>query len=128
MSEIVKLVIWFKRRPALSVESFQAEWRGAHVDKALRVPGLCGYVQSHVLVSGYRKGEPFCDGVAELWFADVVAANRARASHELAEVERDAGRLCDVAGAGAMLTVEHTIKDGPTPAGGVKNIEFVVRR
>jgi uncharacterized protein (TIGR02118 family) len=128
MSEIVKLVIWFKRKPALSVESFQAEWRGSHVDKALRVPGLCGYVQSHVLVSGYRKGEPFCDGLAELWFADVAAVEAARASRAFAEARADADRFRESSTTGAMLTVEHLIKDGPKPPAGVKNVEFVVRR
>jgi uncharacterized protein (TIGR02118 family) len=128
MSEIVKLVIWFKRKAALSVESFQAEWRGAHVEKALRVPGLRGYVQSHVLVSGYRKGEPFCDGVAEMWFADAAAVEAARASRAFAEARADADRFREGSTAGAMLTVEHLIKDGPKPPAGVKNIEFVVRR
>jgi uncharacterized protein (TIGR02118 family) len=128
MSEIVKLVTWFKRKAALSVESFQAEWRGAHVDKALRIPGLLGYVQSHVLVSGYRKGEPFCDALAEMWFADAGAVEAARASRAFAEARADADRFRESSTAGAMLTVEHLIKDGPKPPAGVKNVEFAVRR
>ena len=37
---MIKLVTYFKRKAPLSPEAFQAEWRGAHVDKALRIPGL----------------------------------------------------------------------------------------
>jgi uncharacterized protein (TIGR02118 family) len=118
----MKLVIWFKRKAGLSVEAFQTEWRGGHVEKALRVPGLCGYVQSHVLVSGYRKGEPFCDGVSEMWFADSAAVEAAGTSRAFADARADADRFCDTATAGAM------IKDGPKPRAGVKNVELVVRR
>jgi uncharacterized protein (TIGR02118 family) len=128
MSEIMKLVTWFKRKPGLSVEAFQSEWGGAHAEKALRVPGLRGYVQSHVLLSGYRKGEPFCDGVAEMWFADAAALGAARASRELAEARADADRFRESSTQGAMLTIERLIKDGPKPRTGVKNVEFVVRR
>ncbi len=128
MSEIVKLVIWFKRKAGLSVEAFQTEWRGAHAEKVLRVPGLRGYVQSHVLLSGYRKGEPFCDGLAEMWFADAGAVDAARASRAFAEARADADRFHESSAAGAMLTIERLIKDGPRPPYGVKNVEFVVRR
>jgi uncharacterized protein (TIGR02118 family) len=85
-------------------------------------------VQSHVLLSGYRKGEPFCDGLAELWFADREALETARASSAFAQARADADRFREPSSAGAMLTVEHLLKDGPKPKGGVKNIELVARR
>jgi uncharacterized protein (TIGR02118 family) len=124
----MKLVVWFKRKAGLSVEAFQTEWRGTHAERALRVPGLRGYVQSHVLVSGYRKREPFCDGVAEMWFADAEAVETARTSRAFAEARADADRFRDASTAGAMLTVEHLIKDGGKPPAGVKNVELVLRR
>lgn len=125
---MVKLVTYFRRRAGLSVAAFQAEWRGSYVEKALRIPGLRGYVQSHVLVSGYRKGEPVCDGVAELWFDDAAALDAAQASAAFAAARADAERFRESATVGAMPTIEHLIKDGPRPASGVKNVEFVVRR
>jgi uncharacterized protein (TIGR02118 family) len=125
---MIKLVTYFKRKAGLSPEAFQAEWRTGHVEQALRIPGLRGYVQSHVLLSGYRKGEPFCDGVAELWFDDAGALDAAQASAAFAAARADAERLRDGATLGAMRTIEHLIKDGPKPAAGVKNVEFVVRR
>ncbi len=125
---MIKLVTFFKRKAGLSPEAFQAEWRGAHVAKALAVPGLRGYVQSHVLLSGYRKGEPFCDGLAEMWFDDRAALEQAQASAVFAQARADADRFREGSTAGAMLTVEYLIKDGPRPAAGVKNVELVVRR
>jgi len=112
---MVKLVVWWKRRAGLEVETFQREFLASHAGIARGVPEIRGYVQSHVLVSGYRKGEPFCDAIAEAWFADPAAAMRA------------AGALTE-GSAGSILTTEHLIKDGPKPAAGVKNVEFVVRR
>lgn len=125
---MIKWITFFRRRPELSVEAFQEAWRTTHADKVLAVPGLRGYAQSHVLLSGYRKAAPFCDGFAELWFDDRDAFEAARASGELAAARADADRLRDPATAGTLLTVEHVIKDGPKPAGGVKNIELVARR
>jgi uncharacterized protein (TIGR02118 family) len=125
---MVKLVTHFKRKAGLSVEAFQTEWRSTHAEKVLGIPGLRGYVQSHVLPSGYRKGEPFCDGVVEVWFADRDAFEAARTSPVFDAVRADADRFRERATAGTMLTVEHLIKDGPKPPSGVKNVEFVVRR
>jgi len=125
---MIKLVTFFKRKAPLSPEAFQAEWRGGHAEQARRIPGLRGYVQSHVLLSGYRKGEPFCDGLAELWFDDRAALEAARASAAFAQARADADRFRDGATAGSLLTVEHLIKDGTKPPGGVKNVELVVRR
>jgi len=125
---MIKLVTYFKRRTGLSAEAFQAEWRGRHVELTVRIPGLCGYVQSHVLISGYRKGEPFCDGVAELWFDDAATLDAAQASAAFAAARADAERFRESATMGGMRTIEYLIKDGPKPAGGVKNIEFGVRR
>jgi uncharacterized protein (TIGR02118 family) len=125
---MIKLVTFFKRKAGLSPEAFQAEWRGAHVAKALIIPGLRGYVQSHVLLSGYRKGEPFCDGLAEMWFEDRDALDQARASAAFTQARADADRFREGSTAGAMLTVEHVIKNGPKPAAGVRNVELVVRK
>ena len=128
MSEAVKLVAWFKRKPGVSVESFQQEFAAAQAAKAREVQGLRGYVQSLVLASAYRKLEPFCDAIAEVWFSDAASAAAVRAGRGFAELLADAARFCDGAATGAMLTVEYLIKDGPRPPQGVKNVELVLRR
>ncbi len=112
---MVKLVVWFKRNPGLAIDAFQLEWLRDGVETIRAIPEVRGHVRSLVLESGYRKGEPFCDAIAETWFADAAAA--ARSTAELA-----------AGSAGAMLTVEHLIKEGPKPPDGVKNVEFVIRR
>jgi uncharacterized protein (TIGR02118 family) len=128
VSEAVKLVAWFKRKPGVSVESFQDEFATAQAAKAREVPGLRGYVQSLVIASAYRKLEPFCDVVAEIWFADAASAAAVRAGGGYAALLADAARFCDGGASGSMLTVEYLIKEGQRPADGVKNVELVLRR
>jgi uncharacterized protein (TIGR02118 family) len=116
MSLVVKLVMFAKRKPGVAVEAFQEERRTMHAKTVLRFPGLRGYTQSHVLPSGYRKREPFCDVLDELWFDDRNALEQTRASEAFADV------------GGALATTEHLIKDERQRGAGVKNIELVVRR
>jgi EthD domain-containing protein len=54
---MVKAVSFFKRTPGMSVEDFQGYWRARHPGVVTRLPGIVRYVQSHTLISGYRKGE-----------------------------------------------------------------------
>lgn len=42
----------------LNVEAFQEHWRVRHATVFVKLPGLRRYVQSHTLLSGYRKREP----------------------------------------------------------------------
>lgn len=125
---MLKAVSVLKRRPDLSVEAFQEYWRHRHAGIVSRLPGLRRYVQSHTLASGYRKHEPAADGIAELWFDDLDAMRRLQGSAELADVQADEREFLAENGQVQVLTTEHLIKDGPMPAGGVKNVEFVRRR
>jgi uncharacterized protein (TIGR02118 family) len=125
---MVKWIAFLKRRPGLTVEDFQREWRTTHAEVGRRVPHVRGYVQRHVLPYGYRKGEPAIDGVAELWFDDADSFRAALATPEFAAARDDADRLRERAAAYGILTEEHLIKPGPLPAGGVKNVELVRRR
>lgn len=125
---MLKAVSFFKRKPGMPVEEFQAYWRGSHPAVVVRLPGLRRYVQSHTRLSGYRKGEPICDGIAELWFEDSKAMHVLRGTKEIEAVEADEAVFIDRSTMRMILTEEHVIKDGPAPAGGVKNIEFVTRK
>ena len=125
---MLKAVSFFKRKPGMPVEEFQAYWRGSHPAVVVRLPGLRRYVQSHTRLSGYRKGEPICDGIAELWFEDSKAMHALRGTKEIEAVEADEAVFIDRSTMRMILTEEHVIKDGPAPAGGVKNIEFVTRK
>jgi uncharacterized protein (TIGR02118 family) len=124
---LVKAVSFFKRKSGMSVEAFQAYWRSAHAEVVVRMPGIRRYVQSHTLLSGYRKGEPAYDGIAEIWFDDTRALRALATTAPYAAVHADEANFIEAGSMGLIITEEHVIKDGPAPAGGVKNVEFVTR-
>src|SRR5690606_35309855 len=88
-------------------------------------PGLRRYVQSHALLSGYRKGELLWDGIAEVWMDDVERFRRLPGTKEYDAVQADEKAF--IGKSATLLVDDVVIKDGPAPADGVKNIEFVSR-
>jgi len=125
---MVKAVSFFKRKSGMSVEAFQAYWRAAHAEIVVKMPGIRRYVQSHTLPSGYRKGEPAHDGIAEIWFDDTGALRALAATAPYAAVHADEENFIERSTMGLIITEEHVIKDRPAPPDGVKNIEFVTRQ
>ena len=125
---MVKAVSFFKRKPGMSVEDFQGYWRARHPGVVTRLPGIVRYVQSHTLISGYRKGEPVADGIAEVWFQDTAAMRALAGTAAYADVRADEARFIDRETMKLVVTEEHVVKDGPMPATGVKNVEFVHRK
>lgn len=125
---MVKMVIFFKRKPRMSVENFQTYWRTAHADIIVKLPGIRRYVQSHVLASSYRKGEPLCDGVAESYFDDTQAMKRLARMPEYAAVLADEPNFIDGSSMGSIITDEHVVKDAPFPEDALKSIDFINRR
>ena len=125
---MVKIVIFFKRKPGMPVEDFQKHWRTVHADIIVRLPGIRRCVQSHVLASGYRKGEPVYDAVAESYFDDTQAMKALAKLPEYAAVLADEPNFIDRASMGSIITDEYVIKDRPAPANAVKSIDFVNRK
>jgi uncharacterized protein (TIGR02118 family) len=125
---MVKIVIFFKRKAGMSVEAFQEHWRTIHADIIVRLPGIRRYVQNATLASGYRKGEPAFDAVAESWFDDTQAMKALARAPEYAKVLADEPNFIDAASMGSIITDEHVIKDAPAPRDGVKSIDFVTHR
>ena len=125
---MVKVVAFFKRKPGTAVEDFQNYWRTTHAEVVKKLPGLRRYVQSHTLVSGYKKGEPVYDGTAELWYDNTDALRALATTKELAATQTDELNFIDRSTMGQIFTEEHVIKDGAIPANGVKNIEFVTHK
>jgi uncharacterized protein (TIGR02118 family) len=125
---MVKALSFFKRKPGMSVEDFQSYWRSAHPDAVVKLPGIRRYVQSHTLLAGYAKREPAYDGIAEIWFDDTRAMRALAGTAAYDAVQADEAKFIHRATMGLIITEEHVIKDGPAPAGGVKNVEFVTRR
>jgi uncharacterized protein (TIGR02118 family) len=125
---MVKAVSFFKRKPDMSVEAFQAYWRTAHPEVVVKLPGIRRYVQSHTLPAGYRGREPVYDGIAEIWFDDTGAMRALAGTPAYAAVEADEATFIDRSTMGLIITEEHLVKDGPAPVNGVKNVEFVTRK
>lgn len=122
---MIKAITFVKRRPGISVEDFQAYWREKHPPFVLALPGVRRYVQSHALLSGYRKGELPWDGIAEVWMDDVDGFRRLVGTKAYEAVQADEQQFI---GTSAMLLVDDVvIKDGPVATDGVKSIELVSR-
>ena len=125
---MIKVIYFFKRRPRMSVEDFQAHWRTTHAEIIAALPGIRRYVQNHVLPSAYRKGEPAFDGVAESWFDDTRALKALASTPQYAAVLADEPKFIDGATMGSIITDEHVIKDGPAPEGGIKTVDLVTHK
>jgi uncharacterized protein (TIGR02118 family) len=104
-----RVVIYLTRRADLLQPSFFAWWLGQHKALAEQLPGLRQYIIS--LAVDAPEG-PF-DGMAELWFDDLAAAEAAFASPagQAARADADA----HVARRERLNPTEHTIIDHPAP-------------
>jgi uncharacterized protein (TIGR02118 family) len=103
------VVIYLKRRADLPRPLFFDWWLGQHRALAEQLPGLRRYIIS--LAADAQEG-PF-DGMAELWFDDLAAADAAFASPAGKMVRADAD--AHVARRERLNLTEHTIIDHPDP-------------
>ena len=104
-----RVVIYLKRRTDLPQPVFFDWWLGQHRALAEQLPGLRQYVIS--LAADAQDG-PF-DGMAELWFDDLAAADAAFASPAGQTARADAD--VHIAKRERLNLTEHTIIDHPTP-------------
>jgi uncharacterized protein (TIGR02118 family) len=104
-----RVVIYLKRRADLPQPVFFAWWLGQHKALAEQLPGLCQYTIS--LAADAQEGS--FDGMAELWFDDLAAADTAFSSPagQVARADADA----HVARRERLNLTEHTIIDHPAP-------------
>jgi uncharacterized protein (TIGR02118 family) len=104
-----RVVIYLKRRTDLVQPVFFDWWLGQHRALAKQLPGLRRYTIS--LAADAQDG-PF-DGMAELWFDDLAAADAAFASPagQAARADADA----HVARRERLNLTEHAIIDHPAP-------------
>lgn len=125
---MIKVVSVLQRKAGMGVEDFQRHWLHQHGEIVSRLPGLRRYVQSHTLLGGYRNGNPAADGLAELWFDDSNALRALANTSQIRAVLADEPNFVDMARFIQVHTEDRVIKDGPVPAGGVKNVEFVTKK
>ena len=125
---MVKLINFLKRKPGMSVETFQEYWRTSHADLIRSIPGLSKYTQCHTLSSGYKKGEPIYDGVAEIWYDDVEAMRRIADLPESRSALADGENFLDLSKTASIVTKEHVQKEGSTDGSMVKLVELITRK
>ena len=125
---MVKVASFFKRRPGMAVDDFQAYWLTRHPDVVTKLSGVRRYVQSHTRLAAYRNGEPVYDGIAELWFDDTRALRSLRDTPEMEAVQADEARFIDRSTMGFIITDDHVIVDGRVPPDAAKGVGFVRRQ
>ena len=90
---MIKTVGLLTRKDGLSREEFVRHWREVHAPLAHAVPGVRRYVQSHIVGERTRPDIPTTaveiDGIAELWYDDRAAMERANATPEAKRLHDD---------------------------------------
>ena len=90
---MIKSISLLTRRPGLSHAEFVRHWVQIHAPLAHAVPGVRRYVQNHIAGERRRPDIPATevavDGIAELWYDDRAAMDRANASAEAKRLHDD---------------------------------------
>jgi uncharacterized protein (TIGR02118 family) len=90
---MIKALSLLTRRDGITHEQFVKHWLEVHAPLAHAVPGISRYVQSHIIGMRSRPDIPDTDvnvdGIAELWFEDAAAFERAAASPEMKRLTDD---------------------------------------
>jgi uncharacterized protein (TIGR02118 family) len=90
---LIKSIGLLTRKGGLSHDEFVKHWYEVHAPLAHAVPGVRRYVQSHILAERTRPDIPTInveiDGIAELWYDDREAMERANATPEARRLHAD---------------------------------------
>ena len=107
---MIKSISLLQRKEGLTHEQFMKHWVGVHAPLAHAVPGLRRYLQSHILGERTRADIPSLgvaiDGIAELWYDDRAAMERALATPEAKALHADGALFI---GRIATFTVEEHV-------------------
>jgi len=96
---MIKTIGLLARKPGWSHAAFMDHWVRIHAPLAHAIPGLRRYVQNHMAGERSRADIPALelgaeiDGIAELWFDDRAAWERALASPEMKALHDDGARF-----------------------------------
>ena len=90
---MIKSISLLTRKPEITHAQFVKHWLEIHAPLAHAVPELRRYVQSHIVDERTRPDIPTTDvqvdGIAELWYDDRAAMERAVASPEAKRLHAD---------------------------------------
>ena len=108
---MIKLVYCISKKSGLSDREFFDYWKNVHGPIGARIPGLRRLVQSHRVTSSGTSFPNDYDGIAELWFDDIEALNKARESPEWKSSTKDETNFIDHSKVGIFVSEEHVILD-----------------
>jgi len=107
---MIKRVSLVRRKPGMSRAAFLTHWMGPHADIVRQLPGLRGL--RFGIVQRWTPEDAAWDGVGELWFDNIEAADRAFAAEPHASrLRRD--RLTFLGEAQSAFVEEHTAVPPP---------------
>jgi uncharacterized protein (TIGR02118 family) len=90
---VIKSISLLTRKDGSTHDEFVRHWLDVHAPLAHAVPGVRRYVQSHILEVRTRPDIPETgleiDGIAELWYDDRAAMERANATPEAKRLHAD---------------------------------------
>jgi uncharacterized protein (TIGR02118 family) len=105
-----KIIFVVHRREGITVEEFLRQWSSdRHLSLVRALPGLSRFLQNHVVPNPEQQGEPFCDGVGELWFESADAVPQALQSQEFAAVVEEAQSFIDFDRTGMVVVNERSV-------------------
>ena len=94
---MIKTIGLLTRKPDWTHEQFMKHWVEIHAPLAHAVPGLRRYVQNHIRGERTRADieaiDVEIDGVAELWFDDQAALERAAQTPEMKALHADGAKF-----------------------------------
>jgi uncharacterized protein (TIGR02118 family) len=87
---MVKNIELVNRKASMILEDFHRYWQEFHGPLAAKIEMIKRYVQSHTLMSEYKKDkQPAYDGVAETWFDDTAAMRHSATTPEYTATRAD---------------------------------------
>ena|SRR5215218_8719967 len=107
---IKRLTAWHAH-PGMAPDEALRHWRFSHASLVKNVPGIVRYVQNHCTTG--PSGDPDAvrpyDGLAEVWFESLEAAEASLATAEWQSVIEDAATFMDFDCVTAAWAEEHVI-------------------
>jgi uncharacterized protein (TIGR02118 family) len=108
-----KMVVLLRRAAGMTKEEFEQWWLGGHADMVRRFPGLLRYSVNIFEDPLPNSEDADWDGIAELWYEDRAAVDRAYESEIARRGMADTAAHLDAVA--RMVTTEHVID--PIPDG-----------
>jgi uncharacterized protein (TIGR02118 family) len=105
---MIKVFSLLRRRDDWTTEQFQRWWIEEHVPYARKLPGLRKYSVSLTKGSTTHPDDPMFDGVAELWFENREALERAWVNSDEGKAAVAHSRA-NVSQRWVLITEEHEI-------------------